>query len=171
MAKGNKNNKPAEAALVDLAAELGIPSDVAPEAIELALQQDDPQLYLRNFAADAETMAAADQSETPGIDPAELAQAEVAKSQILETSITGIPLATQIAGRAIDENWPPRIGHIQVQMGHLEGHMKDALVRLHHGLQETNARLRGRTPDEPPRPIVSQSDSIKWLLENMSLQS
>lgn len=168
MAKG-KNNKPAQAALVDLAAELGIPSEVAEEVIEIAMKTGDPERYLRNFAAETETMEAAEGSEVPGLDPAELAQAEIAGGSVLEGSISGIPLATKVGGRVVDEAWPVRIGHVQLQLGHREAHLKDALTRLFHGLQGVNARLRGRTNDEPPRPIVNHADAVKWLLEQISL--
>ena len=169
MAAKQKNNKSTQASLVDLAAELGIPSEVAEEAIEIAQKTGDPEEYIRNFAAQAETMAAAEGAELPGETPAVEAEPIADIRHVLFTSIEEIPVATHIQGRLIDESWPHRVGHVNFNLDGREGYLKDALTRLFHGLQESNARLRGRTPEEPPRPIKNHADAFKWLLEQISL--
>lgn len=161
--------KKAEQTLEELAKELGIPADVAEEAIEVAQKTGDPAEYLRRFAAEAQEMSNDQAPVTNGQGHLEPGPAEDPMTGCLLASISEIPLATMIGDRTIDENWPPRIGHLHLQLDGKEKPLKDALVRLYHGLQETNARLRGRTPDEPPRPIKNHVDALKWLLEQISL--
>jgi hypothetical protein len=172
MAAKQKNNKPTESSLVDLAATLGIPSEVAEEAIDIALKTGDPEQYIRNFAAQSETMAAAEGAELPGVQPTAEPVPDI-RNVDLSASIAEIPMATHVSTahgpRVIDDVWPPRIGHVGFNFERGERHMQDALTRLFHGLQGSNARLRGRCPDEPSRPITNQAGAIKWLLEQLSL--
>lgn len=81
--------------------------------------------------------------------------------------INQIPLANAIEGRPITDEWPPRQAEIYFRLSAEEEHMKATLTRLYHGLVATNGRLRGRTEGEPPQPIRSNQDAIRWLLENI----
>ncbi len=169
MARNSK--KPEACELIDLAAELGIPSDVAAEAIETAKKTGDPAEYLRNFAAEAEELKQQDVAALGGMQPGDATTNDQIPltNGILCTAVHEIPLATAVDGRPITADWPPRFGHHQLHFDRGEQHLKDALTRIFHGLQETNARLRGRSPDEPSRPIKSHPDALKWLLEQVSL--
>lgn len=163
-----KNSRPTTANLEALAAELGIPDDVALEVIEIAGKTGDPAAYIRNYKAQVETMAAAEGAELPGGQIEPPLEPDISGVD-LSVSILEIPMAVKIGGRPVDATWPYRQSHVDLQLDSREPHLKDALCRLFHGLQESNARLRGRTEDEPPRTIKSSADAIKWLLEQISL--
>lgn len=162
MAKENKER----ARLVKLCKELAIPDDVAAELVDVAIQQEKPEDYLRNFAAEVEAQAASDTALPSAETPAMLTLEQGGNCCSL-TAIGDIPLADKIAGRDVTGDWPPRISKVQVFIGHQEAYQKDALTRLYHGLQASGARLKPRTPDEPPRVIDSHADAIKWLLEQI----
>lgn len=174
-------------ALFALTKELGFPDDVAAELVPVALKMGDPEDYLRRVKAENDALRAEDEPKVNGdgepkkLEPEKTVPGEEAckcdddqpppevKTSLWENRVIAhVPVATRVHGREITASWPYRIGHVSLQLGVAEGHLKDALCRLFYGLQESGARLKGSNPEIPPRPITSQADALRWLLEQIA---